>query len=397
MEFEFDKEMDALLRQAARGEIVSANQKSEIENPKLPHLDADEISLFAENALPEQVKTRFVEHFADCGRCRKILSNVISLDAETVKKTVQASETAKISNVAPWYRRLFAVPNLAYALGALLLVFGGIIAYTILRSANDSQNTEIAQVESTEKMQAPNAGDNTQIIESNTAAMSNGGSMLSNSSTSMQSNSSISNAVSEMSNTSVVSPKPTANSTANGASVSNPAVTLNKRRGEESETAKNETRNTADSTAAKNDKTASEASGANFAEQKNQAAAGERKMRAAANDKDAIQADAPKPESNAAARSALVELPLNGRNANNLKNDRAKKIQSVVETRAAGGKTFRRENGVWYDQSYGGQATTNISRGSADFKKLDSGLRSIAIQLSGAVVAVWNGTAYRIQ
>ncbi len=397
MEFEFDKEMDALLRQAARGEIVSANQKSEIENPKLPHLDADEISLFAENALPEQVKTRFVEHFADCGRCRKILSNVISLDAETVKKTVQASETAKISNVAPWYRRLFAVPNLAYALGALLLVFGGIIAYTILRSANDSQNTEVAQVESTEKMQAPNAGDNTQIIESNTAAMSNGGSMLSNSSTSMQSNSSISNAVSKMSNTSVVSPKPTANSTANGASVSNPAVTLNKQRGKESETVKNEARNTADSTAAANDnKAASEASGANFAEQKNQAAASEKKMRAATDDKDAIQSDAPKPESNAAARSALVELPLNGRNANDLKNDRDKKAASG-ERRQIGGKTFRRENGVWYDASYNGQATTNVGRGSEDFKKLDAGLRSIAGNLSGAIVVVYQGKAYRIQ
>jgi hypothetical protein len=39
---------------------------------------------------------------------------------------------------------------------------------------------------------------------------------------------------------------------------------------------------------------------------------------------------------------------------------------------------------------------TLVRRGSHEFKKLDSGLRSIANELYGTVVIVWKGKAYRI-
>lgn len=382
----FDKEMDALLRQAARGETASANPKS--------HLDADEISLFAENALPERVKLRFTEHFADCDRCRKILSNVISLNSEIAKEIVHAPETAQISIAAPWYRRLFAVPNLAYAMGALLLVFASLVAFTFLRNPNDSQNAEIAQVESTENMRGPNAGGDAPVIESNAAAMSNASSMMSNSSMS-NSNSATSNA--SATNSATVSAT-NAGSMSNGASVSTSAATVNKQTDKKNEAAKNEAQNTADSIVARNDKTISDASGASFAEQKKQPTT-EEKTRAA-DDNEAIQSDAPapKPQAPAATRSAPAELPVNGRTASSLNSMSAKKSKSdAAETRAAGGKTFKRENGVWYDANYRGQATTNVLRGSADFKKLDSGLRSIAGNLSGTIVVVYQGKAYRIQ
>jgi hypothetical protein len=67
------------------------------------------------------------------------------------------------------------------------------------------------------------------------------------------------------------------------------------------------------------------------------------------------------------------------------------------ETTSAGGKTFKRTNNVWYDSTYRGQATVNISRGTPEYKKLDSGLRSIAENLGGTVVIVWKGKAYRVQ
>ena len=73
MELEFDKEIDALIR----GRGVSAG-----DSPPKGHLDADEISAFAENALPERTRTLHMAHIADCDRCRKILSNLIALNAE---------------------------------------------------------------------------------------------------------------------------------------------------------------------------------------------------------------------------------------------------------------------------------------------------------------------------
>ncbi len=75
MESEFDKEINSLLRQAARsGAFVTKNFDS--------HIDADEISLFAENVLPAKSRVRVTEHLADCNRCRKILSQFVSLDPE---------------------------------------------------------------------------------------------------------------------------------------------------------------------------------------------------------------------------------------------------------------------------------------------------------------------------
>ena len=66
-------------------------------------------------------------------------------------------------------------------------------------------------------------------------------------------------------------------------------------------------------------------------------------------------------------------------------------------TRRVGGKTFRNTDGAWYDSAYRGQPTTNVARGTEDFKKLDSGVRSIANELSGVVIVVWKDKAFRIQ
>ena len=56
MELEFDKEMDSLLRksgEASRGVLVGDKPD---EKPKV-HLDADQLSAFAENAMPEKSRT----------------------------------------------------------------------------------------------------------------------------------------------------------------------------------------------------------------------------------------------------------------------------------------------------------------------------------------------------
>jgi hypothetical protein len=66
MELDFDKEIDALLRQTARSEQFAAANGSNAP----AHIDADAISAFAENALPEKTRALYMTHLADCGRCR---------------------------------------------------------------------------------------------------------------------------------------------------------------------------------------------------------------------------------------------------------------------------------------------------------------------------------------
>lgn len=121
MEFEFDKEMDALLRQATRSGETHASDAAGA------HLDADEISVFAENALSEKAKPRVINHLADCDRCRTILSNTIILNSEAAEKTAPAAVQGEENAVAavsavPWYKKLFSTRNLAFGLGTLVVV-----------------------------------------------------------------------------------------------------------------------------------------------------------------------------------------------------------------------------------------------------------------------------------
>ncbi|MEQ1762901.1 MAG: hypothetical protein ABL984_07145, partial [Pyrinomonadaceae bacterium] len=77
--------------------------------------------------------------------------------------------------------------------------------------------------------------------------------------------------------------------------------------------------------------------------------------------------------------------------------NRANNTSELYEERRISSKGFQRRNNVWYDLSYRSQATINVRRGTDEYRKLDSGLRSIAESLSGVVVVMWTGKAYRIQ
>ncbi|MDI1240757.1 MAG: hypothetical protein PSX80_02405, partial [bacterium] len=134
MELEFDKEMDSLLRktgEAGRGVLVGGVPAGK---PKV-HLDADGLTAFAENAMPEKSRALYMSHLADCDRCRRILSGLIALNADAgpVEERVTAPAIS-VAGIEPWYRRLL-LPNLAYVMGGLVLVFGGLIAFTVFQSS----------------------------------------------------------------------------------------------------------------------------------------------------------------------------------------------------------------------------------------------------------------------
>jgi hypothetical protein len=142
MDFEFDKEIDVLLRQARKGKAVFTATA-----PQTAHLDADEISAFAENALPEKAKQIYTAHLADCDSCRKNLSDLIFLNAENESEIISSPEKIIVASpTIPWYRKLFALPNLAYTLGALVVLFGGIIGFMVLQNFNNSQTAEVAKI-----------------------------------------------------------------------------------------------------------------------------------------------------------------------------------------------------------------------------------------------------------
>ncbi|MGI8639097.1 MAG: hypothetical protein ACR2MG_04010 [Pyrinomonadaceae bacterium] len=371
MEFEFDKEIDALLRQARKGEtaFAAANSKFKIQNSKLNHLDADEISAFAENALPEKTKQHYTVHLADCDSCRKILSSLILLNAETEGENVHAEEIGTISSATPWYKRLFAFPNLAYTMGGLILVFSGIISFVVVQNVNNSQNTEVSQI--SERPQIAKETSSESVIAppesnyANTANMAN-----TNSATVYSSNT--------MANTSMnIAPM---NSNMNAA-VSKPNVSPN--------TPKDEPRRE-DEIALSKDKTNLQADGTSAENLE------ERQKRAKEDKKSEETADMLQP-----APTPLKPAPPSvseNKVMSELSGAKAKRNARISpETTIVAGKTFKRQDNVWYDAAYNGQSTVAVTRGTKQYKKLDKDLRVIVENLGGTVVIVWKEKAYRIQ
>ena len=72
--------------------------------------------------------------------------------------------------------------------------------------------------------------------------------------------------------------------------------------------------------------------------------------------------------------------------------------EKTPETRSVGGRKFKRRGNSWVDSKFKSSMTLKtISRGSGEFDALDSGLRSIAQQISGEVIVVWKSKAYLIR
>jgi hypothetical protein len=373
MEFEFDKEIDALLRQTAQGETAFAanNPQSAIRNP---HLDADEISLFAENALPIKARGHAVAHFADCNRCRSILSDLISQNSEN--EIVSTEQTEVFVPIVPWYRKLFAFPNLAYTLGALVLVFSGLVVFTVLQSVDKSQNADVSQI-SEQPLKGGPFLDDTAIVEEQSANAI----MSSNS----MSNASMSNAASVSSSN---APTDSAARSFNANSASNASTASNKSSVSANTSPKDEPRREED-LAGKlvTDLPLQSRTAKSLTEERRERT---QKDKNEAETTDTAKSVPPKPEQPSVSENQITPGAPSARAKNNTR------LQNV-ETSSVGGKTFKRAGNAWVDSAYKGQATINITRGTSEYKKLDSGLRSIAENLGGTVIIVWKDKAYRIQ
>lgn len=382
MDFEFDNEIDVLLRQARKGETVFTAT-----NPQSAHLDADEISAFAENALPEKAKQTYTAHLADCDSCRKTLSELIFPNAEN--EIVPSPENVIVASpTIPWYQRLFALPNLAYTMGALIVLFGGIIGFTVLQNFNSSQTSEVAKVsenqQSVKQMSSENVAE---LSESSSSANTN-----------------------MAANTSVGTIYPSNSMMSNAPMNSNMIVTPNKPAPSLAEPKKDESRS-------ENDLAAANKQGEKFSldgveEEQNKSstmdgvAADSSAERKKSVDQERLTVKMKAKSESAITNRQVSELPASGRRSAELqlspaaKSDLKKAKNSDTagnEAAIVGGKTFDRRNNVWYDADYKQQSTINITRGTEKYKKLDKGLRTIVENLGGTVVVVWKNKAYRMQ
>ena len=385
MEYDFDKEIDALLRSKAHrdGPVYVGDVAS-------PHLDADEISAFAENAVPENSRALYSAHLADCDRCRKILSNLLVMNTEMAASAAPASAITIAERTGPWYKRLFLFPNLAYVMGSLVLIFAGFLGYSIIQ--NSTEGGYVTQVSESEPVkggpsfqdepvypeEVANSTNMTANAAANTLAPAAGSRPLSNANSAMASepgeaqlkgarvgeNNFAIDGSSADSTSAPPAPPPVA---AAAQPVAKDAL-------ERDDLARPKTEDQAVtmSESTKKDAMLRQAPGA-----LNQSQSGPMRNNESQYNRQLENMDA-------RARASEKKKAL-------------REEESSSGRRSVGGRTFERKQGVWYDTGYQGRPTLNVRRGTDEFNRLDSGLRSIANSLGGTVVVVWGAKAYRIQ
>lgn len=381
MELEFDKEMDAILRRARGGENVAV---------ATPHLDADAVAAFVENALPGRVRRLYVEHFADCDRCRKLLSQSI-LMSETAASlaAVGAAEviTAPIAEgVIPWYQKLFRAPGLAIAMGGLVLTFSVVLGYLVLQNEQADSNASVAQITDQELQRGPSAPEAPAAANSNSSVAANAAAIDPSQTT---------NAALGMTAANTAAPSVSLDGTdtrtlalrgeAEAKDVATGAAAGAQPEPKVAEAAPPPPPVAADAIRAQPE-AARERDDAGAEKQKEDK---EEAKKRSAFGSFSSRRDVPAPAAKAGpSRAGPVQ------SANNQVQNQT---FEMPVTRVVGGKTFENRDRAWYDRAYRNQPTTNVRRGTEEFRRLDSGLRSIANALDGVVVVVWKDKAYRIQ
>src|SRR5688572_29855882 len=78
MSKEAKNEIDLMLRQLGRRDGDARFDSGE------QHLDADELNSYVANALPSAARARYMEHLADCTRCRGLVAQLSAAQGPVV-------------------------------------------------------------------------------------------------------------------------------------------------------------------------------------------------------------------------------------------------------------------------------------------------------------------------
>ena len=401
-----DTQIDFLIRRYASESGVSARSE---------HLDADELNAFAEGKLPIAARSRYVSHLADCRDCRR-LATQLSLSAGAVSKVdVAASEEIPQS----WWRRLnifLAPPAIRYAAFAMVVLIAAGIAFVTFRRPNPPANDLVAESGAPETSVSALKPSNASASPVNQVAKSAATPLAGNS---QQSSSSNLDQKGYQPNNEIASSPPPPKPTAETSEVTKAAGLAERKATSpleqtpsyappppaETERAQNTARaqqslsRTAPSGIEKDDtynkyKVLDRSrSGETAKDREEDRVRASRNAPASKEDNRDEQAKNSRRDRNANTSAGAVDL----RMETNSTPPPAKSEESS-QVRAVGGRKFKRQGGVWIDVKYkSSMSLHDVPRGSEAFGALDSGLRSIAQQLSGEVVVVWKGKAFRIR
>lgn len=449
----FDKEIDSLLRRHVGAGAEAHASDGEVAAQSSAHLDADELSAFAEGALPPPARLAAVSHLAGCDECRGLvvsLSRAAGMEGELEKRATSTQvESVKAARRRGWLSALFAPRVLRYAAPALVLCLVGVVSFIALRSRREStqlaQRTSSGAPRRTDAARAEGGAANVQLSNANVTITSNANVSIPTSEeqseeTAARASGSAGragqpargpNAEGEASGGAGEEPKraeaqpPVAAPNETNAAAPPPAPRVSADAPAESAKAENkEKKDERQSTSAE------EAAAANDqSQQAKQRTNQQRNLEPVAPDDSRNQTraanNAPGNLSNSGARSgSLAATPREdrdrterggagatasrrGRNEPRAKTEddevtRSEDSRSSAgETRTAAGHRFRREGGAWVDVNYKSTMTsTGVHRGTEGYRALVADIPEVgrvAEQLGGEVFVVVRGHAYHIR
>lgn len=381
MELQFDKEMDAILRKV-RGNASMTPMKG-------VHLDADTIAAFVEDSLPAAARQTYVSHLADCGRCRSLLAQAARFHAEspamipdTIIVPVSAASTAKDASAAsetpamPWYRKLFGTPGIALAMGAVIITFGGLLAYFAVLNGGGDRSQIAMDVGDPRSSIGPSAGDVAQSMSGTSNADAN---TMANSITAANTNalsnaaSTVAKAANEAMPVGIATPL---NESAEAKRSNNKELSVGSEPSADAATAQPMTSMPAPPVAAPS-----------------KAKDDVDKMTDRGLSRDGVEDEFTKRRE--ASPMTKNSGPL--RSVGPVQNQNSQQSYEMQVTRRAGGRTFVNRGGKWVDSGFSGGSPIVIRRGTDEYKKLPGGLRSIADQIGGTVVVIYSGKLYEIR
>jgi len=386
MKEETNNEMDLLLRRLGRRPDTSASDT----NGDVDHLDADELSAYAENVLPVEARARYTEHLAECARCRGLVVQ-LSSSAGVVPavRTIKAPEPSALRKLLA---SLFSPLVLRYAVPALGLIVVAALGFFVLRRDKNADGGSIAQIAeapkppsvvsaNTQEAEPEPSGDVDRVNKQETAAKparSSGSPEDQVAAAAPEPTLSPATVNGTVDSPAKKEPAQPVTTVAPAAAAAKPAATTESREQQANTEARDETAQ------ARLDKEPT-ADNANKTEEA-----------AKTKPKDRKAADVMSP-----GFSGLTAAPSSGARARAGRADGEDKDKNDAETRTVAGHRFRKRGGVWIDTAYeSSRSATNLTRGSEQYRALvadEPAIKTIADQLDGEILVLWKGRAYHIQ
>jgi hypothetical protein len=400
MNREPNKEIDILLRKLSgkqNGNAAAAEGNSSASAPE--HLDADELSAYAENALPASLRLHYTEHLADCNSCRKLVTQLsLSTTAAIVQAPVEESAPPRRKAfLAAWFSPLV----IRYAVPAMAVILVVAIAWIVVR--REPPYEQVAQNEQTRTQPALADQASSPVVDqtpddSNApqkaapephptqpqATPSEGRAAVTATGNKAPEDSKEGEVAAKRdqappaASVTVVAPSTGGSTVAQTKSVSD--LERNEpeaRKKAEAEVAKVQNQNQNEIKNQQERRIYDQRSGP--AEPKAVQRGVTSTQRSNESQREVARQRAPKPEAQ----------------------EKDKASDDEAEVRTVGGHKFTKRGRVWVDALYDSDsATTVVSRGSEQYRSLmgdEPGLRDIVEQLSGEVLVVWRSRSYRIK